>query len=187
MLWCVFFLGGFGMNFQITSALMATDEFAKGGFMVHRPGHFTDGAVKLREAHGRIHFAGSGLAIASRYPIVVTDMLAYGTQACAGIEGHVIAGDEERSLQIVCTECVEDVLGAFAEVSAGEDQRQAVEQQVDRARRLRRLRRCLASSSPRDFPAMASASDPGRGGSWPTFTRWRSRLTEFASARTITS
>jgi len=27
---CVFFLGGFGMNFQITSALMATDEFGRG-------------------------------------------------------------------------------------------------------------------------------------------------------------
>lgn len=30
ILWCVFFLGGFGMNFQITSALMATEEFGKG-------------------------------------------------------------------------------------------------------------------------------------------------------------
>lgn len=30
VMWCVFFLGGFGMNFQITSALMATDEFGKG-------------------------------------------------------------------------------------------------------------------------------------------------------------
>jgi MFS family permease len=30
VLWCVFFLGGFGMNFQITSAMMATDEFGKG-------------------------------------------------------------------------------------------------------------------------------------------------------------
>ena len=30
VLWCVFFLGGFGMNFQITSALMATEEFGKG-------------------------------------------------------------------------------------------------------------------------------------------------------------
>lgn len=28
--WCVFFLGGFGMNFQITSALMATEVFGKG-------------------------------------------------------------------------------------------------------------------------------------------------------------
>ncbi|AXT84111.1 MFS transporter [Aeromicrobium sp. A1-2] len=27
---CVFFIGGFGMNFQITSALMATDEFGQG-------------------------------------------------------------------------------------------------------------------------------------------------------------
>lgn len=40
----------------------STDEFAKGGFMVHRPGHFTNGAVQLREAHGRIHFAGSDIA-----------------------------------------------------------------------------------------------------------------------------
>ena len=30
VMWCGFFLGGFGMNFQITSALMATDEFRKG-------------------------------------------------------------------------------------------------------------------------------------------------------------
>jgi monoamine oxidase len=40
----------------------ATDEFAKGGFMVHRPGHFTNGAVQLREAQGLIHFAGSDIA-----------------------------------------------------------------------------------------------------------------------------
>lgn len=40
----------------------ATDEFAKGGFMLHRPGHFTNGAVQLREAHGRVHFAGSDIA-----------------------------------------------------------------------------------------------------------------------------
>lgn len=39
-----------------------TDEFAKGGFMLHRPGHFTNGAAQLREAHGRIHFAGSDIA-----------------------------------------------------------------------------------------------------------------------------
>ena len=30
VLWCVFFVGGFGMNFQITSALMATEEFGMG-------------------------------------------------------------------------------------------------------------------------------------------------------------
>lgn len=39
-----------------------TDEFSKGGFMLHRPGHFTGGATQLREAHGRIHFAGSDIA-----------------------------------------------------------------------------------------------------------------------------
>ena len=45
------------------------------------PGH---SSVKRGEVG--VHFAGSGLAIASRYPIVATDMLAYGTQACAGID-----------------------------------------------------------------------------------------------------
>lgn len=39
-----------------------TDEFSKGGFMLHRPGHFTTGAVELRKPHGRIHFAGSDIA-----------------------------------------------------------------------------------------------------------------------------
>ncbi|KUH85558.1 MULTISPECIES: NAD(P)/FAD-dependent oxidoreductase [unclassified Mycobacterium] len=40
----------------------ATDEFSKGGWMVHRPGHFTNGAPLLRRPHGRIHFAGSDIA-----------------------------------------------------------------------------------------------------------------------------
>lgn len=44
------------------------------------------GKANPRRGEIGIHFAGSGLAIASRYPIVVTDMLAYGTQACAGID-----------------------------------------------------------------------------------------------------
>ncbi|WP_231995847.1 FAD-dependent oxidoreductase [Mycobacterium sp. 852002-51163_SCH5372311] len=39
-----------------------SDEFSKGGFMLHRPGHFTNGARQLRRAHGRIHFAGSDIA-----------------------------------------------------------------------------------------------------------------------------
>jgi monoamine oxidase len=39
-----------------------TDEFSKGGFMLHRPGNFTKGAVQLRRPHGRIHFAGSDIA-----------------------------------------------------------------------------------------------------------------------------
>ena len=40
----------------------ASDEFSKGGFMLHRPGHFTNGAPQLRKPHGRIHFAGSDIA-----------------------------------------------------------------------------------------------------------------------------
>ncbi|MBF9318200.1 flavin monoamine oxidase family protein [Mycobacteroides chelonae] len=40
----------------------ATDEYSKGGFMLHRPGHFTGGAVELRQPHGRMHFVGSDIA-----------------------------------------------------------------------------------------------------------------------------
>lgn len=39
-----------------------TDEFAKGGWMMNRPGFFTTGAVELRKPQGNIHFAGSDLA-----------------------------------------------------------------------------------------------------------------------------
>ncbi|KAF3401704.1 Pseudooxynicotine oxidase [Penicillium rolfsii] len=38
------------------------DEFSKGGWMMHRPGHFTDGAAKIRQGLGRIRFAGSDIA-----------------------------------------------------------------------------------------------------------------------------
>lgn len=40
----------------------ATDEFSKGGWMMHRPGHFSKGAPLLRKPHGRTHFAGSDIA-----------------------------------------------------------------------------------------------------------------------------
>jgi monoamine oxidase len=39
-----------------------TDEFSQGGFMLHRPGHFTNSAPQLRRPHGRILFAGSDIA-----------------------------------------------------------------------------------------------------------------------------
>lgn len=38
------------------------DEFSKGGWMMHRPGHFTGGAAQIRQGHGRIRFAGSDIA-----------------------------------------------------------------------------------------------------------------------------
>ena len=39
-----------------------TDEYSKGGWMLHRPGGFTKGAPLLRKPHGRLHFAGSDIA-----------------------------------------------------------------------------------------------------------------------------
>lgn len=39
-----------------------TDEFAKGGWMMNRPGFFTTGAVELRKPHGNIYFAGGDIS-----------------------------------------------------------------------------------------------------------------------------
>ncbi|HEU5483114.1 MAG TPA: endonuclease/exonuclease/phosphatase family protein [Sphingomicrobium sp.] len=44
------------------------------------------GKSNIRRGEVGMHFAGSGLAIASRYPIVLTDMRAYGARACAGLD-----------------------------------------------------------------------------------------------------
>lgn len=41
----------------------ATDEFAQGGWMLHRPGQFTGGLMQLQEAHGRVYFAGADLTV----------------------------------------------------------------------------------------------------------------------------
>ncbi|CEO59603.1 Putative Amine oxidase [Penicillium brasilianum] len=38
------------------------DEFAKGGWMMNRPGFFTTGAVELRKPHGNIQFAGGDIS-----------------------------------------------------------------------------------------------------------------------------
>lgn len=45
------------------------------------PGH-----ANLKRGEVGVHFAGSGLAIASRFPIVHTEMRAYGKRSCAGID-----------------------------------------------------------------------------------------------------
>ncbi|MGH6658704.1 MAG: endonuclease/exonuclease/phosphatase family protein, partial [Sphingomicrobium sp.] len=44
------------------------------------------GKSRAKRGELGIHFAGSGLAIASRYPIIFSDLLAYGTRACAGLD-----------------------------------------------------------------------------------------------------
>jgi MFS family permease len=72
VLWCAFFLGGFGMNFQITSALMATDEFGKGASeygvlgSVLAVGSLAGSLLAARRATPRLRFvvlAGFGFAV----------------------------------------------------------------------------------------------------------------------------
>ncbi|EFQ81891.1 transporter, major facilitator family protein [Aeromicrobium marinum DSM 15272] len=71
VLWCVFFLGGFGMNFQITSALMATEVFGLGaqeyGVLgsVLAVGSLAGALLAARRAVPRLRFVlGAGLAFA---------------------------------------------------------------------------------------------------------------------------
>ena len=62
LLTCVFFIGGFGMNFQITSALMATEVFGKGadGFGVLGSllaiGSFAGALLAARRTRPRLRF-----------------------------------------------------------------------------------------------------------------------------------
>jgi endonuclease/exonuclease/phosphatase family metal-dependent hydrolase len=44
------------------------------------------GKASIKHGEVGIHFAGSGLAIASRYPIIATEMHAYGKRSCAGLD-----------------------------------------------------------------------------------------------------
>ena len=44
------------------------------------------GKAKLKRGEIGIRFQGSGLAIASRYPIIVTDVRAFGARSCAGLD-----------------------------------------------------------------------------------------------------
>jgi len=51
-----------------------------------QPAEKLPGKAKIKRGEVGMHFAGSGLAIASRFPIVYTDMRAYGTRSCAGLD-----------------------------------------------------------------------------------------------------
>jgi endonuclease/exonuclease/phosphatase family metal-dependent hydrolase len=44
------------------------------------------GKARWKRGEMGIHFQGSGLAIASRYPIVASDVRAYGARSCAGLD-----------------------------------------------------------------------------------------------------
>lgn len=72
VLWCAFFLGGFGMNFQITSAMMATEVFGVGakeyGVLgsVLAIGSLAGSLLAARRAKPRLRFvvvAGFGFAV----------------------------------------------------------------------------------------------------------------------------
>ncbi|GIJ87054.1 hypothetical protein Asppvi_005956 [Aspergillus pseudoviridinutans] len=47
---------------EIASHSWVEDEFSKGGWMMHRPGHMTGGAAHIRQGHGRIRFCGGDIA-----------------------------------------------------------------------------------------------------------------------------
>ena len=38
------------------------DQFSRGGWMMHAPRHFLDGAVEIRKGHGSMSFAGADIA-----------------------------------------------------------------------------------------------------------------------------
>lgn len=51
-----------------------------------QPAERLPGKAKVKRGEVGIHFAGSGLAIASRFPIISTEMRAYGARSCAGFD-----------------------------------------------------------------------------------------------------
>ena len=53
---------------------------------VDQPHEKLPGKSNPKRGEVGIHFAGSGLAIASRYPIIFTDLLAFGARSCAGLD-----------------------------------------------------------------------------------------------------
>ncbi|CAI7678853.1 unnamed protein product [Penicillium pancosmium] len=59
------------------------DEFAKGGWMMNRPGNFTTGAVELRKPHGNIYFAGGDLSESE--PGSIEGALSSGAQAARDV------------------------------------------------------------------------------------------------------
>jgi monoamine oxidase len=59
------------------------DEFAKGGWMMNRPGFFTTGAVELQKPHGNVYFAGSDISASE--PGSIEGALSSGAQAARDV------------------------------------------------------------------------------------------------------
>lgn len=60
------------------------DAFSQGGWMMHRPRHFLEGAVKIREGHGNISFAGAD--IAAMGPCTIDGAMNSGAAAAVQVE-----------------------------------------------------------------------------------------------------
>jgi monoamine oxidase len=60
------------------------DEFSRGGWMMHAPRHFLDGAVEIRKGHGRMSFAGAD--IAAMGPCTIDGAMSSGAAAARQVE-----------------------------------------------------------------------------------------------------
>lgn len=60
------------------------DEFSRGGWMMHAPRHFLDGAVEIRKGHGRVSFAGAD--IAAMGPCTIDGAMSSGAHAAQQVE-----------------------------------------------------------------------------------------------------
>lgn len=66
------------------------DEFSKGAWMMHRPGHFTGAASQLRQTQGRICFAGSD--ISSIEPGSIEGAMESGARAARDVAAGLVCG-----------------------------------------------------------------------------------------------
>ncbi|KGQ04023.1 Monoamine oxidase N [Beauveria bassiana D1-5] len=64
------------------------DEFSRGGWMMHAPRHFLDGAVEIRKGHGRMSFAGAD--IAAMGPCTIEGAMSSGAKAAQRVESILV-------------------------------------------------------------------------------------------------
>lgn len=73
-----------------------TDEFSKGGWMMHRPGTLTVGPPVFRKPHGNIYFAGSDLS--TREGGSIEGAVESGVRAARDIAGRLRVTEGEQSI-----------------------------------------------------------------------------------------
>jgi len=110
---CVFFLGGFGMNFQITSALMATKEFGRGaqeyGILgsVLAIGSLAGALLAARRSVPRLRFIVVGGLLFSAIQVISGLMPTFVTYAAVlplvGLSVLTVATTANALIQMTCT------------------------------------------------------------------------------------